>query len=255
MKEIFGGDTQKGIENSQFEQTVIAVSNPRERRYDDRYLQDGTYQYYGQAAQQDDDPWHGNNNRKLRDHALNGRSLLLFIRDDNGIRFDGEWVYDRHHEVQVNFEERQRPHVVFILVRADALQQEQLQNQIDEFLNEDVAAIRQRAIDAGNPDPNVRARAGNAYQRAAAVSAHVLNRAGHRCECCPEEAPFNRRNGRPYLECHHIDRRADNGADDIYSVIALHPTCHRFVHHALEGPAKNEEMRAILARIEPRPPF
>ncbi len=159
IKEIFGGDNQKGIENSQIEQTVVVVSNPFDRRYDNRHLADGSYQYYGQRAQRDADAWFGNNNRKLRDHAANGRSVLLFIRDQHGIRFDGEWLYDRHFEIQVDFEDRQRPHVVFILVRADGLQQEHLQQQIDALQELDEETVRERAIQAGSADPNVRARA------------------------------------------------------------------------------------------------
>ena len=45
---------------------------------------------------------------------------------------------------------------------------------------------------------------------------------------CP--APFKDKNGRPYLESHHIIWLAKGGADSIDNTIALCPNCHRKMH-------------------------
>ncbi|WP_424552009.1 HNH endonuclease [Shinella sp.] len=250
IREVFGGNQVMGISESPIEETVIVVSDPHGNKYNyhDRFLADGSYEYYGQRAQAGD-PWR-NNNHQIRDHAENGRSLLLFLKENDEYRFDGEWFYNRHQIIDVRGVEQ----VVFNLVNGRDLRQENLERDIAALQRENAGALRERAIAAGNRNPAIRERAGNVYQRAAMVAAHVLNRAGGLCECCGEAAPFNRADGRPYLECHHVDRLADQGADDIYSVIALHPVCHRFVHHAGEaGRARNDEMRNRLREIEPRP--
>jgi hypothetical protein len=64
------------------------------------------------------------------------------------------------------------------------------------------------------------------------VVAHVLDRAGGRCESCKQPAPFNRASdGRPYLEVHHTVRLADDGEDSIDNAVALCPNCHRKAHY------------------------
>jgi 5-methylcytosine-specific restriction protein A len=38
--------------------------------------------------------------------------------------------------------------------------------------------------------------------------------------------------GEPFLECHHIQRLADNGEDGPTNTVALCPNCHRRMHFA-----------------------
>jgi len=132
------------------------------------------------------------------------------------------------------------------------LTQDVLESKVEEFSGISDEALRQQAIDAGNNRPGARGER-NVYYRAAAVTAHVLRRAKGVCECCKTPAPFKTKRDKPYLECHHVDRRADSGPDDIYSVIALHPLCHSRIHHAADGDEQNEKARRILAEKEPRP--
>lgn len=47
---------------------------------------------------------------------------------------------------------------------------------------------------------------------------------------CGEPAPFKDRNGKPYLECHHVTWLANQGEDSIDNAVALDPTCHRKMH-------------------------
>ncbi len=64
------------------------------------------------------------------------------------------------------------------------------------------------------------------------MAGYVLERAAGFCELCGTPAPFQRRNGSPYLEVHHVLRLSDLGPDEPHTVSALCPNCHREAHHS-----------------------
>ena len=73
-----------------------------------------------------------------------------------------------------------------------------------------------------------------------------MSHAGRRVGCSGCPAPFQRKDGSPYLEPHHTRRLSDGGPDDIHWVAALCPTCHRWVHHGAGGADYNEKVQAEL---------
>ena len=87
----------------------------------------------------------------------------------------------------------------------------------------------------------------NVKKRSEAVRVFVRRRADGTCEACGSPAPFTDRNGWPYLEAHHIYRRADEGPDHPDSVIALCPNCHRRVHPGQDGDRFNRQLALQLA--------
>src|SRR5262249_21654603 len=88
------------------------------------------------------------------------------------------------------------------------------------------------------------------YERSAIVRAYVLRRAGGKCESCGGPAPFERLNGEPYLEPHHIRRLADGGPDHPSSVGAVCPACHRGIHHGKNGAGPNGRLAVFVAELE-----
>jgi 5-methylcytosine-specific restriction protein A len=68
------------------------------------------------------------------------------------------------------------------------------------------------------------------YHRDPVIAATVKKRANGLCDLCGRPAPFNRANGLPYLEEHHLVRLADGGDDSIGNAVALCPNCHRKMH-------------------------
>lgn len=70
----------------------------------------------------------------------------------------------------------------------------------------------------------------NSYIRDRHVSEYAKCRAKGFCQLCGNPAPFFDKNGRPYLEAHHIIRLADGGDDSIDNVVGLCPNCHRQMH-------------------------
>ncbi|MFG8677889.1 zinc-finger-containing protein [Pseudomonas aeruginosa] len=70
------------------------------------------------------------------------------------------------------------------------------------------------------------------------------------CESCEKPAPFLRKDGRAYLEPHHINRLSDGGLDHPLYVGAVCPACHREIHYGLGGADKNELLRQRVVSIE-----
>ena len=62
------------------------------------------------------------------------------------------------------------------------------------------------------------------------IAEYTKNRANGICDLCGNPAPFIDKNGRPYLESHHVITLADGGPDVIYNTVAICPNCHRKIH-------------------------
>jgi 5-methylcytosine-specific restriction enzyme A len=92
-----------------------------------------------------------------------------------------------------------------------------------------------------------RAVVGEAFVRSPAVRAAVLNRAHGNCELCGT-AGFLMRDGRMYLETHHIVPLGEQGLDHESNVAGLCANCHRESHHG----AKADQMRCDLAEVVTR---
>ena len=77
------------------------------------------------------------------------------------------------------------------------------------------------------------------------VQRWVLQRADRLCELCCKPAPFDKPNGSPYLEIHHIHRLADGGSDVPENAVALCPNCHREAHYGVRAEEIQNELREV----------
>lgn len=68
------------------------------------------------------------------------------------------------------------------------------------------------------------------YNRDSYISQYVKILAKGKCQLCESPAPFNDREGKPYLESHHIEWLSNGGKDTIENCIALCSNCHRKMH-------------------------
>ena len=64
------------------------------------------------------------------------------------------------------------------------------------------------------------------------------------CQLCGKNAPFNNKEGKPYLEAHHIEWLSKGGEDTIDNVVALCLNCHRKMH-ILDDPKDKEFLKRI----------
>jgi 5-methylcytosine-specific restriction enzyme A len=94
------------------------------------------------------------------------------------------------------------------------------------------------------------------YERDPHVSELAKRFANGDCQLCDNPAPFDDKQGNPYLESHHIDWLSRGGSDDLENCIGLCPSCHRKMHildleedvNKLKGRAKQliEENKHLL---------
>lgn len=116
-----------------------------------------------------------------------------------------------------------------------------------------LAELRDRAYNAADQSGTARQSTRTIYQRSQAVRDYVLRRAAGRCECCATPAPFDREDGTPYLETHHIRQLSDRGLDHPNWVAGTCPTCHRRIHHGGNGAEFNARLQKLIAKNEPKP--
>ncbi len=61
--------------------------------------------------------------------------------------------------------------------------------------------------------------------------AELAKRNAHgKCQLCNQPAPFDDKDGCPYLETHHIIWLSKGGSDSIENTVALCPNCHKRMH-------------------------
>jgi len=108
----------------------------------------------------------------------------------------------------------------------------------------DPARIFAKVSLKSGPPPR-RAKVVSDFVRDPYVVAAAICRAGGKCEMpdC-ELLLFERDDGRPYLEVHHIVPLAEGGDDTLRNAAALCPSCHRELHSG----RLRKEKRAVLQR-------
>jgi 5-methylcytosine-specific restriction endonuclease McrA len=98
----------------------------------------------------------------------------------------------------------------------------------------------------GNARPKKHSQSSVCYERDANVVAYAETRADGICELCSLPAPFNRPDGTPFLEVHHIIPLAEGGPDTVENAAALCPNCHRACHH---GEDADQHRKTLLLSI------
>ena len=89
--------------------------------------------------------------------------------------------------------------------------------------------LRRKAIDHSGTGI-LRYQTSSSFVRDRYVSEFAKRRAHGICQLCKQPAPFNKSDGEPFLETHHVIWLADGGSDSIDNTVALCPNCHRKMH-------------------------
>ena len=69
------------------------------------------------------------------------------------------------------------------------------------------------------------------------------------CEGCAKPAPFEK-DGRPFLEVHHVKHLAQEGSDRPSNAVALCPNCHRRCHHSSDRDEFTAQLYEKVGRLE-----
>lgn len=78
--------------------------------------------------------------------------------------------------------------------------------------------------------PKEHATTTSTYVRDQYVAEASKRRANGICQLCEKPAPFKDKNGKPYLESHHIIWLSIGGSDTLENTVALCPNCHKKMH-------------------------
>lgn len=257
---LFGGNHQNGISKSRSYPAVFIFTGETGEQYGytDGWNEDkSAYLYTGEGKR-------GNmtldgNNLAIAEHAQTGRALYLFksLGKSKGYRFEGEFsCADIFRRTQLDELKKERSALVFRLVPDSDSSPEQ-SNEVDVKDDADIPssldAARQAAVAACTPEATEPGQSAprKIYQRSRKVTHYVLMRAEGICECCLKPAPFLKKDGKPYLEPHHVNRLSDGGLDHPRYVGAICPNCHREIHSGIDGVSLNQKLKERLKAIEP----
>ncbi|WP_236202082.1 HNH endonuclease [Pseudomonas pseudonitroreducens] len=255
----FGGSKQSGIAPSLQAPAIFLFTGDSGEQYgySDRFDEYGVFHYSGEGQVGDMKMTGGN--KAVLQHAQSGRSLHLFkalgkkAGKSLGQRYMGEFVCADHHWSDgLDREGNMRKIVRFSLVPVGRVIEGGVEDEVQAALPSSVAAARELALKAvvSSEDTSQGSAIRNIYFRSAHVKNYVLLRAAGICESCEKPAPFIRKDGRAYLEPHHINRLSDGGLDHPLYVGAVCPACHREIHYGIDGAKKNEQLRAHVAGLE-----
>ncbi|WP_249746311.1 HNH endonuclease [Pseudomonas rhodesiae] len=245
---------QGGMRRSNRTNTLVIVSNHVASIYDDRWVDDVLhYTGMGQVGSQS---LGFNQNRTLNESGSNGVCVHLFeVFTAKTYTYIGEVVLtDKpYQEMQFDVEGKDRFVWIFPLrlksgvlpaIPDDTLKQlVQLKEKRARKLSDaevEALARRQGQVNVGKRNARV-----TQHQRSPWVAEHAKRRSKGQCDLCKEAAPFNRKDGAPYLETHHIEWLVHGGADTVENTVALCPNCHRKMH-VLDDQA---DRKLLVARL------
>lgn len=255
----FGGSKQSGIAPSLQAPAIFLFTGDSGEQYgySDHFDEYGVFHYSGEGQVGHMQLTGGN--KAVLQHAQTGRSLHLFkalgkkAGKSLGQRYMGEFVCADHHWSDgLDREGNMRKIVRFSLVPVGRIAEGSVEDEVQANLPTSLGAARELALQAtvAGEDANLGAAMRNIYLRSAHVKNYVLLRAAGMCESCEKPAPFIRKDGRAYLEPHHINRLSDGGLDHPLYVGAICPACHREIHYGINGAEKNERLRAYVETRE-----
>jgi 5-methylcytosine-specific restriction protein A len=251
LHEPYGGGRQSGISTPKDQPFIFLFTGEsgEQHGYEDGWDADGVFLYSGEGQLGDMQFVRGN--RAIRDHATDGKDLLLFqsLGKGLGVRYLGSfacagWLNGSG----VDRDGQLRQVIVFQLVPQENATEPELVGPSSRSLD----ALRVAAYQAATPSSA--ATSGGAkrsyYERSQAVRQYVLARAAGICESCGKPAPFSRPDGTLYLEPDHIRRVSDGGPDHPRWVAGICRNCHREIHFGSAGPERNEALAVYLEQIE-----
>ncbi len=244
-----GGQRQGGISTPADKPYIILFSSPRgeEYGYQDGWDDDGFFRYTGEGQTGDTEFVRGN--EAIRDHAKSGKNLLLFVTESGGKRrYVGPVAYVDHEFRQIpDKNAKKRRGIVFRLRPAGDPSVEDIGH---DSHGSALGFLDKREQTRPEPTSRKRTTTRQEKERSKAVRDYVLDRSQGYCEVCGHPAPFLTKQGRGYLEPHHLTYSDDEWLDSRDTVVAACPACHRRVHYGEDGDALNESARERVLGVE-----
>lgn len=225
LVEHFGGNKQHGIIYSRSQNVILAISGGV--KYKDRPDENnpGIFLYHGSGEKGDQDPNDARvGNRQLKDSVKNHTTVFLFEKPKKG---DKCKFID---EVQLIKEPYYDPDdapgnrkLIYPLRYLSVMSMDDLVEAIKDVSDDELIRIV-------HTKPKKKSVTTTQYDRDPYVVLYALRRSKGMCDLCEKDAPFQRKDGTPYLEVHHIVPLSEGGEDSWNNACSLCPNCHRKMH-------------------------
>lgn len=234
----FGCATQGGMRRSHLTHTLVIFSDHAGADYEDKWTVDENGEdillYVGMGKSD-----RGDQNIDF------GQNIILKKSNENGV---GVYLFEAYERSQHMFRGRvrlvaepyqdtQAGRLVWIfplkIVDKDSLIPEEVIEKNDEQKRKEAERLSSKALLERAKKVSGQSRRivkSQTYVRDAYVAEHTKRRANGTCDLCGKPAPFNDKNGNPYLESHHVHWLSRGGEDTIYNTVALDPSCHKKIH-------------------------
>ncbi len=246
----YKGNQQAGISTSKNSPFVFLFTGDAGKKfgYSDHW-KDGIFHYTGAGRR--GDMTFDHYNKPVRDHAQDGRDLLLFKMQGKGkpCQFMGQFSCTGYNIKRIPDEDgSMREGIIFQLRNVDE------EVELDDFVYSDIISnsslteLRDKAYAAVSNTKKSSTSEGKRtyFERNVSIKAYVLSRSEGFCECCGIPAPFKKKDGTPYLEPHHIRKLSDKGMDHPRMIAAITPNCHRKIHYGINGAEIDERLIKII---------
>lgn len=241
ISNTFKCDFMRGMRPSKSTNSLVLIAKHNNPLYDDKWTDEGILNYTGTG--------------KIGDQSISqAQNKALFLAKQEGVKVylfeswkDNEYYYVGEVELVGSPYQVEEPDengdmrlvLKFPLKRVDSsipividindVEKNELEK-IKEIRKLSFHDIKEKAKLAESNNISTREVRTTYRERNQFIAEHTKERANGICDLCGNEAPFNDKNGRPYLESHHVITLANNGPDAIYNTVAICPNCHRKVH-------------------------
>lgn len=260
IKEAFGGSTQGGMRRSKETNSLILISK-HGSIYGDKWISDenggGDTLLYTGMGQVGDQSANYMQNKTLAESRSNGITVYLFESEvPTEYYYRGE-VYlsgDPFFSEGLDSEGHLRKTIIFPLKTKNVNSQRTTKLKDIEKIEKSKEKQARTLSDAelkllasrAPRQPVKKQTTSSHIDRDPAIAELTKRRANGICDLCDSPAPFSSKDGRPYLEEHHIVTLADGGPDSLDNTAALCPNCHRKMHIVKLG----DDLKKLLRKAE-----
>lgn len=227
-----------GMRRSKATGTLVIISDHTKGLYDDKWY--GDELHYTGMGKNGDQVLTGNQNRTLAESDKNGIEVHLFEVLESAkyiyqgvVHLSGKPYQETQKDEAGNirkvwmFPLRTTDHAAAVPEGAFDTYEKSQEKKAKSLSASELEA---KAKERSSTKAAHRSVTSNTYVRDPYVAEYSKERAHGICQLCDKPAPFKDKDGKPYLESHHIDWLSDGGADSIENTVALCPNCHRKMH-------------------------
>lgn len=230
-----------GMRRSKETNSLVLIVKHNNPLYDDQWTDDGILNYTGMGTENDQSISYAQNKTLTIAKREKIKVYLFESYKDNEYYYDGEveLAGTPYQSEEADINGVIRKVIKFPLKRLDQSKSliidiEDIEKSENEKLKEvrkfNSNEIKSRAKIAETENVSTKEVKTIYRERNQYIAEYTKERANGICDLCGKEAPFKDKNGRSYLESHHVITLAENGPDAIYNTVAICPNCHRRIH-------------------------